>query len=161
MNDIELNGETDDEDIEDGDTGFDDGSVPVRNIRGPRQPTEKRNTESTGTYIDHTTDHGARFWNLERDFVLPTKPVTGGKWALDYILEYSFEWLSSLWEAVVVTEQGSGDQNTSCEGQERIPESEKWDTERPRGPQTAVTTRSTFQSEWRRAEVVPRLRAKF
>ena len=32
-NDDELNGETDDEDMEDGETGFDDGSAQVRNIR--------------------------------------------------------------------------------------------------------------------------------
>ena len=30
--DVELNGETDDEDMEDGEMGFDDGSVQVRNI---------------------------------------------------------------------------------------------------------------------------------
>ena len=35
MHDIRLNGETDDEDMEDGETGFDDGSAPVRNICGP------------------------------------------------------------------------------------------------------------------------------
>ena len=35
-NDVELNGETDDEDMEDGEVGFDDGSAQVRNIRGPR-----------------------------------------------------------------------------------------------------------------------------
>ena len=29
--DVELNGETDDEDMEDGETGFDDGSAQVRN----------------------------------------------------------------------------------------------------------------------------------
>ena len=40
MYDIELNGETDDEDMEDGETGCDDGSAPVRNIRDPGQPTE-------------------------------------------------------------------------------------------------------------------------
>ena len=32
INDIELNGGTDDEDMEDGETGFDDGSAPVRDI---------------------------------------------------------------------------------------------------------------------------------
>ena len=36
--DVELNGETDDEDMEDGEVGFDDGSVQVRNIRDPGQP---------------------------------------------------------------------------------------------------------------------------
>ena len=45
-NDIELNGETNDEDMEDGETGFDDGSAQVRNIRDQanRLPT---NTKST------------------------------------------------------------------------------------------------------------------
>ena len=38
-NDVELNGETDDEDKEDGEMGFDDGSVHVKNIRDPGQPT--------------------------------------------------------------------------------------------------------------------------
>ena len=40
-NDVELNGETDDEDMQDGEMGFDDGSVQVRNIRYPGQPTSK------------------------------------------------------------------------------------------------------------------------
>ena len=31
----ELNGDTDDEDMEDGEMGFDDGSAQVRNIRDP------------------------------------------------------------------------------------------------------------------------------
>ena len=46
-NDIELNGETDDEDMEDGETGFDDGSAQVRNrfvTQANRLPT---NTKST------------------------------------------------------------------------------------------------------------------
>ena len=40
----ELNGETDDEDMEDGETGFDDRSAQVRNIRDAGPP---RNTKST------------------------------------------------------------------------------------------------------------------
>ena len=36
--DVELNGETDDEDVDNGETGFDDG----RNIRDPGQANEKR-----------------------------------------------------------------------------------------------------------------------
>ena len=40
-NDVELNGETDDEDMEDGETGFDDGSAQVRSIRDPGQPAVK------------------------------------------------------------------------------------------------------------------------
>ena len=39
MNDIEYKCETDDEDTEDGETGFDDGIAPVRNIRDPDRPT--------------------------------------------------------------------------------------------------------------------------
>ena len=42
----ELNGETDDEGMEDGEVGFNDGSAQVRNIRDPGQPTA-RNTKST------------------------------------------------------------------------------------------------------------------
>ena len=55
-NDVELNGETDDEDMEDGEVGFDDGSAQVRNVRGPGQPTAKEHQEHPHT--DHT-DHGA------------------------------------------------------------------------------------------------------
>ena len=45
-NDLELNGETDDEDMEDGEVGFvDDGSVQVRNIRDPGQPTVKEHKD--------------------------------------------------------------------------------------------------------------------
>ena len=55
-NDVELNGETDDEDMEDGETGFVDGSAQVRNIRDPGQPTLKEHQEHMTT--DHT-DHGA------------------------------------------------------------------------------------------------------
>ena len=46
MNDIGLNGETDDEDMEDGETGFDDGSAPVRTIRDPNNWL-RANAEST------------------------------------------------------------------------------------------------------------------
>ena len=41
----ELNGETDDEDMEDGEMGVDDGSAQVRNIRDPGQPTAKEHQE--------------------------------------------------------------------------------------------------------------------
>ena len=44
-NNDELNGETDDDDVEDGETGFDDGSAQVRNIRDPGQPTVKQHQE--------------------------------------------------------------------------------------------------------------------
>ena len=44
-NDVELNGETDDEDMEDGEMGFDDGSAQVRNIRDSGQPTVKEHQE--------------------------------------------------------------------------------------------------------------------
>ena len=46
----ELNGETDDEDMEDGEMGFDDGSVQVRNIRDPGQPTVKEHREHMTTH---------------------------------------------------------------------------------------------------------------
>ena len=49
-NDEELNGETDDEDMEDGEMGLDDGSAQVRNIRDPGQPTVKE-------HQDHMTTH--------------------------------------------------------------------------------------------------------
>ena len=52
MNDIELNGETDDEDMEDGETGFDYGNAPVRNIHDRGQPTvsgTQRAHEDTST----------------------------------------------------------------------------------------------------------------
>ena len=49
----ELNGETDDEDIEDGERGFDDGSAQVRYIRDPGQPNAKEHHEHM------TADHGA------------------------------------------------------------------------------------------------------
>ena len=41
----DASGETDDEDMEDGEMGFDDGSVQVRNIRNPGQPTVKEHQE--------------------------------------------------------------------------------------------------------------------
>ena len=50
VNDIELNGETDDEDVEDGETRFDDGSAAVRNIRDPGQPTESEDREHMTTH---------------------------------------------------------------------------------------------------------------
>ena len=49
-NDVELNGETDDEDMEDGEIGFDEGSARVRNIRDPGQPTANE-------YKEHMTTH--------------------------------------------------------------------------------------------------------
>ena len=48
-NNDELNGETDDQDTEDGETGFDDGSAQVRNIRDPGQPTAKEHQEHMST----------------------------------------------------------------------------------------------------------------
>ena len=47
--DTELNGETD-EDMEDGETGFDDGSARVRNIGDPGQPTVKEHQERMTTH---------------------------------------------------------------------------------------------------------------
>ena len=49
-NDVELNGETDDKDMEDGEMGFDDGSAQVRNIRDPGQPTVKEHQEHMTTH---------------------------------------------------------------------------------------------------------------
>ena len=49
-NDVELNGETDDEDMEDGEVGFDDGSAQVRNIPDPDQPTVKEHQEHITTH---------------------------------------------------------------------------------------------------------------
>ena len=46
----ELNGATDDEDMEDGEMGFDDGSAQVRNIRDPGQPTAKEHQEHMTTH---------------------------------------------------------------------------------------------------------------
>ena len=48
-NDVELNGETDDEEMEDGEVGFDDGSAQVRNIPDPDQPTVKEHQEHTSS----------------------------------------------------------------------------------------------------------------
>ena len=48
-NDVELNGETG-EDMEDGETGFDDGSVQVSNIFDPRQPTVNEHQEHMTTH---------------------------------------------------------------------------------------------------------------
>ena len=45
-----LNGETDDEDMEDGEMGIDDGSAQVRNIRDPGQPTAKEHQEHMTTH---------------------------------------------------------------------------------------------------------------
>ena len=49
-NDIELNGEKDDEDMEDGETGFDVGSAQVRNIRGPSHQTAHEHQEHMTTH---------------------------------------------------------------------------------------------------------------
>ena len=49
-NDIELNGETDDEDMEDEETRFANGSAQVRNIRDPGQPTANENKEHITTH---------------------------------------------------------------------------------------------------------------
>ena len=45
----ELKGETDDEDMEDEEMGFDDGSAQVRNIRDPGEPTAKEHHEHMTT----------------------------------------------------------------------------------------------------------------
>ena len=45
-----MNGKTDDEDMEDGEVGFDDGSVQVRNIRDPGQQSAKEHQEHMTTH---------------------------------------------------------------------------------------------------------------
>ena len=60
MNDVEFNGETDDEDMEDGETRFDDGSAPVRNIRDPGQPTESERRDCTNTHRPYRSR--CKFW---------------------------------------------------------------------------------------------------
>ena len=52
-NDVELNGETDDEDMEDGEMEFDDGSAQVRNVRDPGQPTAKEHQEHMTAHRPH------------------------------------------------------------------------------------------------------------
>ena len=47
-NDVELSGETDDEQMEDGEMEFDDGSVQVGNVRDPDQPTAKEHQGACG-----------------------------------------------------------------------------------------------------------------
>ena len=58
-NDIKLNGETDDEDMEDGETGFDDGKAQVRNIRDAGQPTASEHKEHMTTHQPY--QHGSSF----------------------------------------------------------------------------------------------------
>ena len=73
--------------------------------------------------------------------------------------------LNPLSEAVVLTEQGLATKARTANVR-RVLESERWDTEEHseceqfRGLQMAVTTRSTFKSEWRLAEVIPRSQAQ-
>ena len=49
MNDIQLNGETDDEVMENGETGYDDGSAAVRSIRDAGHPTGSERREHMNT----------------------------------------------------------------------------------------------------------------
>ena len=49
-NDIQLHGETDDEDMEDGETGLDDWSAQVRNIRDPTPTTESEHRKHMTTH---------------------------------------------------------------------------------------------------------------
>ena len=53
VNGDELDGETDAEDMEDGEMGFDDGSAQVRNIRDPGQVTAKEHQEHMTTHRPH------------------------------------------------------------------------------------------------------------
>ena len=54
-NDNELNVQEDNEAMEDGETGYDDGSVQVRNIRDPGQPTVKAHQEHMTTHRPHSS----------------------------------------------------------------------------------------------------------
>ena len=47
---VESNGETDDEAMEDGETGFDDGRAQVWNNRDPGQPTAQEHQEHMTTH---------------------------------------------------------------------------------------------------------------
>ena len=49
-------GETDDEDMEDGETGFAGGSAQARDLRDAGQPTASEHTEHMTTH--RPTDHG-------------------------------------------------------------------------------------------------------
>ena len=55
---FELNGETEDEDLEDGETGFDDGSARVRNIRDPGQLAERKQRAHEHTHQRHSDAQG-------------------------------------------------------------------------------------------------------
>ena len=65
-NGIVLNRETDDEDTEDGEMGFDDGSAQARNNRDPGQPTAHEHQE-------HMTPH--RPYRLWCDFCVMGRGV--------------------------------------------------------------------------------------
>ena len=69
VNDIELNGETDDEDMEDGDMGFDGGSAQVRNIRDPGKPTVKEHQEHMTTHRPYRS--WCKFCVMERGVNAP------------------------------------------------------------------------------------------
>ena len=53
--DIELYGEKDDEDMDDGETEFDDVSTQVRNIRDPGQLTANEYNEHVTTHRPYTS----------------------------------------------------------------------------------------------------------
>ena len=69
--DIELHGETDDEDTEDGETGFDDGSAQVRNIRDPGQPTAHEHQEHMTTHRPYRS--WCKFWVMVRGVNSPRR----------------------------------------------------------------------------------------
>ena len=50
VNHVELHGETDDKDMDDGEMGFDDGSAQARNIRDLGQPTVKEHQKHMTTH---------------------------------------------------------------------------------------------------------------
>ena len=65
----ELNGETDDEDMEDGEMGFDDGSAQVRSIRDPGQRTAKEHQEHMTPHRPHRS--WCKFCVMGRDANAP------------------------------------------------------------------------------------------
>ena len=67
--DIELNVETDNEDMEDGETGFDDGSAQVRNVRDPGRPTAKEHQERMTTHRPYRS--WCKFCVMERGVNAP------------------------------------------------------------------------------------------
>ena len=90
VNEIELNGVTDNEIMEDGETGVDDGSVQVRNIRDPGQPTESEHREHMATH---------RLYRSRCKFCVMGRGVNSLHWRSDAqddvagVLHLSMDWI--------------------------------------------------------------------